>query len=239
MKIKDFFHHPLEAELENWISRFENAVQLLEHLPELFVKLDRQVILGKVDDFVSIEGPVHIGKGSHIHSNVSIHGPVIIGDNVSVRSHAQIRNMAYLGTGCVVGHSADIKYSLCLNGAKIQDGTFVGDSILGSGARVGSGAVLANRKFNQSRITCRSEDGTRIETGRQFFGAVLGDHARIGANCVLSPGTVIGPYTWVGSGAVLQGTFGADLLIVPKMDLDIRKKDRVELRSGQGEYEYL
>ena len=31
-----------------------------------------------------------------------------------------------------------------------------------------------------------------VETGRKKFGAILGDHAEIGCNSVLNPGTVIG-----------------------------------------------
>lgn len=239
MLIKEFFQETVGSDLAAWLAGYETALDLLVHLSEVFAQLDRPAVHGKVDDFVSINGPVHIGKGTRIHPHVTIDGPVFIGDNVSVRSHAQIRKNVLLGSDCVVGHGADIKNSLCLNGSKIQDGTFVGDSVLGSGTRIGSGAILANRKFNQSEVKYVREDGSRAGSTLEFFGAILGDYVRIGANCVLSPGTVIGPHTWVGSGAVLQGTYGADLLIVPKFDLEIRKKDRVALRSGQGEYEQL
>ena len=239
MLIKEFFQEPVNADLAAWLATYENAIDLLVHLSELFRKLDHQVIYGKVDDFVSITGPVHIGEGTRIHPHVTIDGPVIIGDNVSVRSHAQLRKNAFIGNDCVVGHGADIKNSLCMNGAKIQDGTFVGDSIVGSAARIGSGAILANRKFNQTEVKYVTEDGSRAGSSLEFFGAILGDHVRIGANCVLSPCTIVGPYTWVGSGAVLQGTYGSDLLIVPKFELEIRKKSRIPLRSGKGEYEHI
>jgi len=237
--IKEFFREPVESELAAWLAKYENAIELLVHLSDLFAKLDCQVIHGKIDDFVSINGPVHIGEGTRVHSHVTIDGPVVIGNNVSIRSHAQLRKNTFIGTDCVVGHGADIKNSLCLNGAKIQDGTFVGDSIVGSAGRIGSGAILANRKFNQTEVKYVTEDGARVGSNLEFFGAILGDHVRIGANCVLSPGTIVGPYTWVGSGAVLQGTYGSDLLIVPKFELEIRKKNRVPLRSGKGEYEQI
>ena len=41
------------------------------------------------------------------------------------------------------------------------------------------------------RDRVHAEDGD-VETGRKKFGAILGDHADIGCNSVLNPGTVIG-----------------------------------------------
>jgi len=39
--------------------------------------------------------------------------------------------------------------------------------------------------------------GESIPTGVLKFGALIGDHSRIGANAVLSPGTVLPPHTVV------------------------------------------
>ncbi len=235
----ELFHDIPDGDLRTWILAQEDIGAILRCLPDLFAELDRQTILGEVDAHVAIAGPVHIGKGTRIHPHVTIDGPCIIGENVSIRSHAQIRNRAFIGSGCIIGHGADVKYSLCMDESKIQDGTFVGDSVLGRGCRIGSGAILANRKFNQTRIAYADWQGVRHDSGRDFFGAILGDFVRIGANAVLSPGTVVGPHTWVGSGVVLQGTHPADRLIVVKQQLEIREKERVSLRSGKGEYEYL
>lgn len=239
MHVDALIDETLEPQLIEWLRSQGNAIRALSHIKELFARLDTQNILGDIDEHVSLKGPVHIGKGSRIHSFVEIDGPVIIGENVSVRSHAQIRNFAYIGSECVIGHSADIKQSICLNGSKMQDGTFVGDSVLGAGARIGSGAILANRKFNQGDIKYLDESGCLVSSHREFFGAVLGRYARLGANVVLSPGTIIGEYTWVGSGCVLQGRYPADSLITVKQELDVRSKERTSLRSGRGEYEHI
>ena len=85
-----------------------------------------------------------------------------------------IRNQAYIGSNCVIGHSADVKRSICLNGAKMQCGIFVGDSILGCGARIGSGVILANRKFNQTKVQFRDKD----ETLQDFWARIFRCHCR-------------------------------------------------------------
>ena len=122
--------------------------------------------------------------------------------------------------------------------AKIQINTFAGDSLFGRGARIGSGAILSNRKFNQSSIKVNLGNGPE-DSGRDFLGAIMGDQSRLGANVTLSPGSVIGAYTWVGSGCVIQGSIAANQLVTVKQELDIRSKDRTELKSGRGDNDNL
>ncbi len=239
MRVKDLFSKRTDEEIFDWVAKFDDPIDLLNAVPELFEKLRDQDVRGEVHDYVDIRGPVFIGKGSVIHANVVIDGPVYIGENVSVRSHSQLRKGVYLGSQAVVGHGADIKASLCLNESKIQDGTFCGDSLLGYGARIGSGAILANRKFNQTNIRIQRRNGEFQDTKRDFMGAILGDYARIGANAVLSPGTIVGQHTWVGSAVTLLGTYEADQLITAKQELEIKSKDRVVLKHGHGEYEKI
>lgn len=196
--------------------------------------LDSQVTGSTID----ISGAVYIGSGTKIHSGVSISGPVYIGRNCSIRHGAQLREGTVLGDGCVVGHDAEIKNSVCMAGSKMQNGVFVGDSILGIGARVGSGTILSNRKFDQGIVQLGSRD-VKVSAGSQFFGAILGDYVRLGANVVTSPGTLVGPYTWVTSLVSLYGFVPRAKLVVLKQELEFRDKEEVQLRSGQGEYEHL
>jgi bifunctional UDP-N-acetylglucosamine pyrophosphorylase/glucosamine-1-phosphate N-acetyltransferase len=196
--------------------------------------LDSQVTESTID----ISGSVYIGAGTKIHSGVSISGPVYIGRNCSIRHGAQLRAGTILGDDCVVGHDAEIKNSICMAGAKMQNGVFIGDSILGLGARVGSGTILSNRKFDQGIVRLGSGD-VKVPTDRQFFGAILGDYVRLGANVVTSPGTLVGPYTWVTSLVNLYGFVPRAKLVVLKQELEFRDKEEVQLRSGRGEYEHL
>jgi bifunctional UDP-N-acetylglucosamine pyrophosphorylase/glucosamine-1-phosphate N-acetyltransferase len=109
---------------------------------------------------------------------------------------AVIRPGSIIGNNCVVGHGCEIKNSIVQNSAKVQSLSFVGDSVIGKSARVGSGTIVANRKFDQSNVSIKIEGGA-IDLETSFFGCVLGDNSRLGANCVTQPGTLIGPYCWV------------------------------------------
>lgn len=197
---------------------------------------DKTVINGNISPGVDICGPVYIGHGATIHPGVEISGPVYIGDNCDVRHGAQIRGGTILGSECVVGHSAEIKNSVCMKGAKMQSGVFIGDSVLGLGARIGSGTILANRRFSQDVVVAGGGD-SKISTNTEFFGAVVGDYARLGANVVSAPGTLVGPYTWVSSLVSLFGQIPRAKLVLLRQELEIRDKEEAPLRSGRGEYE--
>lgn len=233
----DFSAYPNHA-LKAFFEQHRNPLDILNGFSMFLAEIKGQTIHGTVEQGAYIHGDVFIGRGTVIHSGVVIEGPVYIGENVSVRPHSNIRKGAYLCDNVVIGHGADIKNTLALNGAKIQDGTFAGDSLLGFGARVGSGSILSNRKFNQSSIKVQIGKDV-LDSGRDFMGAIMGDQSRLGANVTTSPGTVIGAFTWVGSGCVLHGTYGANQLITVKQELEIRAKDPITLKSGSGEYEHI
>jgi acetyltransferase-like isoleucine patch superfamily enzyme len=76
---------------------------------------------------------------------------------------------------------------------------FVGDSIIGSDVNLEAGAVVANH-FNErpKQEIVLHVGGGNIRTGVVKFGALIGDHSRVGANAVLSPGTVLAPKSVVG-----------------------------------------
>jgi UDP-N-acetylglucosamine diphosphorylase / glucose-1-phosphate thymidylyltransferase / UDP-N-acetylgalactosamine diphosphorylase / glucosamine-1-phosphate N-acetyltransferase / galactosamine-1-phosphate N-acetyltransferase len=238
MEIEQLLDDNVDPRLAAWLRKWATALDALNNIAELFAGLRENYVECEVGEQVSISGPVHIGKGTKIHPFVTIEGPVIIGENVSVRSHSIIRSQAYIGSNCVVGHSADVKRSICIDSAKMQCGVFVGDSVLGCGARIGSGVITANRKFNQTEVFLK-DNGSSRNSGREFFGAIIGRYCRLGANVVTYPGTIIREHTWVGAGCVLHGSYGPDQFVAVKQELDIRPKQRLKLRSGKGEYEHV
>ena len=231
MEIQKLFEAgEISPKLAEWLSQFENAIVALDNLPKLFDTLGAPKIEGEVHPSAVLEGDVYVGKGSVIGPCAVLQGPVYIGENVEVGAHALIRKFSYIADNCVVGHGADIKHSLCLDGAKIQVSSFCGDSVLGVAARVASGAILSNRKFNQTEVYYKDAEGKALPTGRGHCGAFIGRHSRIGANCVISPGTIVGQHTWIGSGVILSGTHGDNKFILLKQELETAPKDEVMLK---------
>lgn len=136
---------------------------------------------------VTFIGNYAIGEGTVIYPGVVIEGPVYIGKNVKIMPGAYVRPGTIVGDKCVIGFNSEVKNSIIQNGAKIASLSFVGDSILGKSARIGSGVITANRRFDQQNIKLKQENGEKLDAGVDFFGCILGDYSRLGASSVTSP----------------------------------------------------
>lgn len=179
---------------------------------------------------VTFIGNYAIGEGTVIYPGVVIEGPVYIGKNVKIMPGAYVRPGTIVGDKCVIGFNSEVKNSIIQNGAKIASLAFVGDSILGKSARIGSGVITANRRFDQQNIKIKQENGEKIDSGVDFFGCILGDYSRIGANSVTSPGTLIGPYTWIYPQTSIHGFIPAEKRIYNKSNWTIEENGKTELK---------
>ncbi len=139
---------------------------------------------------------IQIGKGVLIESGSWIREPAYIGDYSEVRQGAYLRGYCLVGMRCVVGHTTEVKHSIFLNDAKAGHFAYVGDSILGCDVNLGAGTKLANLRFLAGEVQVKTPDGT-IGTGLRKFGAILGDRVQTGCNSVTSPGTLIGPASFL------------------------------------------
>ena len=133
---------------------------------------------------------VWIAKTASVARTASIAGPCVIGENTEVRPGAFIRGNVLVGDGAVVGNSSELKNCILFDGVQVPHYNYVGDSILGYKAHMGAGAITSNVKGDKKPVVVHGE--ARYETGRKKFGAMLGDHAEIGCNSVLNPGTIVG-----------------------------------------------
>jgi NDP-sugar pyrophosphorylase family protein len=137
---------------------------------------------------------ISIGAGATIEPGVLIQGPCIIGKHCTIRHGAYVRSGTILGEGCSVGHASEVKRSILLDGAQAAHLCYVGDSILGRAVNLGAGVKCANLRLDRKEVSI-SQEGGKVRTGLKKLGAIIGDGAQIGCNCVLNPGTLIGKET--------------------------------------------
>lgn len=208
---------------------WEPLNKIKEYLNEKVVKPNIKNNKAETGEFCSITGNYFIDEGTKIGANVTIQGPVIIGKNVEIQAGALIRPGTIIGDNCVVGHGSEVKHTILQNKAKVASLVFVGDSIIGKSTRIGSGIILANRRFDQKNIEIKVNE-KKYDTGTDFFGAIVGDSTRLGANCTTLPGTCIGPYTWILPTIQVRGFVPAEKRILPKTEYLVQDNPRVELK---------
>jgi bifunctional UDP-N-acetylglucosamine pyrophosphorylase / glucosamine-1-phosphate N-acetyltransferase len=167
----------------SWEALTKIQAYLEAHLrPALHNRCDGEAYIGE---------KVFIGEGTLVEDGVMIRGPAIIGRNCQIRHNAYIRENVIIGDDCVIGNSCEIKNTLLFNHTVAPHFNYVGDSILGYRAHLGAGVKISNFKLTPGNIVVEF-DGRRFDTGLRKFGALLGDHADIGCNAVLNPGSIIG-----------------------------------------------
>lgn len=145
-----------------------------------------------------IQNDIAIHKGAQVEEHVILKGPIIISEECFVAAHAYLRAGVFVGEKCVIGPGCEVKSSLLMPESALAHFNFVGDSILGSNVNMEAGSIIANHHNDRTDKTIYVLiDGEKVNTGTVKFGSLIGDGTKIGANAVLSPGTILYPNTVV------------------------------------------
>jgi UDP-N-acetylglucosamine diphosphorylase / glucose-1-phosphate thymidylyltransferase / UDP-N-acetylgalactosamine diphosphorylase / glucosamine-1-phosphate N-acetyltransferase / galactosamine-1-phosphate N-acetyltransferase len=156
-----------------------------------------RLLKGLVSGF-DVRGNIAVHQTATIETGAIIKGPAIIGPNCFIASGAYVRGGCWLEDTCVLGPGSEMKSSFFFKGTKLAHFNFVGDSILGSNVNLEAGSLIANFRNERPDSTVSfMYGGKRIETGAAKFGALIGDHTKIGANAVIAPGAILAPGTIV------------------------------------------
>jgi len=151
--------------------------------------LEKQKSLG--DEYI-IENNIAIHRSAVIEQGVILKGCMILSEKVFIGAHAYLRGPIYLGKSVIIGPSTEIKQSMIFDDTTIAHFNYVGSSILGSNINFEAGAICANHyNEREDKTIFVLHQQEIINTHLTKFGALIGDECKIGANAVLSPGSII------------------------------------------------
>jgi len=136
------------------------------------------------------------GENVKIFENAIIKGPCYIGDNCTIGNNSLIREYVNLENDCMIGANAEITRSIFQEDVHIHSGYF-GDSVFSKGCRIGAGTITANVRIDRGSINSIVK-GERINTGLKSLGVMVGENTKIGINCSLMPGKLIGSNCLIG-----------------------------------------
>lgn len=153
----------------------------------------------------NIENEVAIHVTATVEKGAILKGPAIIGPAVFVAAHAYIRGGNWIDERCIIGPGCELKSSFVFAESRLAHFNFIGDSIIGRDVNLEAGCIICNHRNERvnKTISVRA-DGVLFNTGIQKFGALVGDHSRLGANSVIAPGMLIHPSTVIERGALLD-----------------------------------
>ena len=177
----------------NYIARFKDYFD--DDLPWLIIQNLESIIFEKIkllsDDF-EVNNGIAIHKTAIVEKNAILKAPLIIEENCFVGSNACLRNGVFLSENVKIGMGVEVKSSIIFDNSSVAHFNFIGDSVIGSNVNFEAGSITANhfneRKDKEIFVKINEEI---INTKIEKFGALVGDFSKIGANAVLTPGTIL------------------------------------------------
>lgn len=148
--------------------------------------------LMQLGDDYEISNDVAIHKSALVEDGATLKSPAIIGPRCVIGAHAYFREGVFLDHSVKIGPGCEIKNSIICSGTAIAHFNYVGNSIVGRDVNFEAGSIAANhyneRTSKRIFVWYRSEI---LDTGVDKFGSLVGDCSKIGANAVLSPGSIL------------------------------------------------
>lgn len=139
-----------------------------------------------------VEDGIAIHQTAIVEVGAVIKRPAVIGKNCYICANAYLREGVFLDEGVKIGPGCEIKNSMIFSETAVAHFNYIGNSLVGSHVNFEAGSIAANY-YNErvdKIISVRYKSYT-ISTGVEKFGSLIGDHSKIGANAVLSPGTIL------------------------------------------------
>lgn len=137
------------------------------------------------------EGPVYVGRDAEIMEGACIRGALALLDHSRINMGARIYGPTTIGPICKMG--GEINNCVIFGYSnKAHDG-FIGNAVVGEWCNIGAGTNASNLKNDYTKIRLWNYPRRSfMRTDLQFCGLIMGDHSKIGVNCMLNTATVLG-----------------------------------------------
>jgi UDP-N-acetylglucosamine diphosphorylase / glucose-1-phosphate thymidylyltransferase / UDP-N-acetylgalactosamine diphosphorylase / glucosamine-1-phosphate N-acetyltransferase / galactosamine-1-phosphate N-acetyltransferase len=137
-----------------------------------------------------IDGPCIIEDGVTIDDFCKIKGPTYIGKDSLIGMSSLIRN-CMLGNETRIGFNCEIGRSYFAGHDKIPHQNVIVDSLIGENVWFGAYSAVDNVLPEEQTILYEIAKGNAIDTGKDHFGAVIGNNCTISTSVIIKPGSHI------------------------------------------------
>ncbi|SMD17441.1 UDP-N-acetylglucosamine diphosphorylase/glucosamine-1-phosphate N-acetyltransferase [Pedobacter nyackensis] len=141
--------------------------------------------------FNSLSGPIYIGTNSQVWEGCHIRGSFALCNNSQIKMGAKIYGQTTIGPFSRVG--GEINNAVIWGYSSKGHEGYLGNSVLGQWCNIGADTNNSNLKNNYADVKLWDyETESFRETGLQFCGLIMADHAKCGINTMFNTGTVAG-----------------------------------------------
>ena len=136
-------------------------------------------------------GPVIIDENATIMHNAVIVGPAYVGKNSQIKIGAKVYPNTSIGAYCKVG--GEVEDTIFQAYSNKQHDGFLGHSYIGEWVNIGADTNNSDLKNTYKPVKVWFyPDKSKRSTDSMFVGCFIGDHSKIGINCSINTGAMIG-----------------------------------------------
>ncbi len=179
----------------------------------------KNVLVSKSAELI---GDVWTGDNVIIREGARVKGPCYLGDNVVVGTNAILRNGVVIERDCVVGAQMEIKNSVLMSDTTTHSG-FIGDSVIGEHCKIAAQCTTANVRLDRQNVKVLVK-GESVDTKRRSLGVIMGSNVKVGINCSIMPGVVIGNDVIVGPSTTVRSNVQSGVTYYTKFQEIIEEK---------------
>jgi UDP-N-acetylglucosamine diphosphorylase / glucose-1-phosphate thymidylyltransferase / UDP-N-acetylgalactosamine diphosphorylase / glucosamine-1-phosphate N-acetyltransferase / galactosamine-1-phosphate N-acetyltransferase len=198
--------------INNYIASFTSFIDQGEKEPWQIVQSIPDIVnefILQLDKEFNIKDGIAIHTTAVVEANVVIKAPAIVGAHCFIGANAYLRGGVLLTEAVKIGTSCEVKTSIIFDNSSVAHFNFIGDSIIGSHVNFEAGSITANHYNEKTDKNISVRYLSRlINTYVTKFGSLVGDGCKIGANAVLSPGTLLPKNSIVNRLELIDQTLG-------------------------------
>ncbi len=140
------------------------------------------------------KGPVIIERDSTLGPFCFLRGPLYLGRGARINEHASLKDGTCLAHTTKVG--GEVECSILEPYSNKQHHGFLGHSYVGSWVNLGAGTSNSDLKNTYGTVNMLYGN-TKVNTGMQFIGCMIGDYAKTAINTSIFTGKTIGACSMV------------------------------------------
>lgn len=161
---------------------------LLGNPEDLFIEEGATVEFSTLN---TLTGKIYIGKNAEVMEGCNLRGPIALCEGSKFNLGSKIYGATTIGPHSKIG--GEVNNIVVFGYSNKGHEGFVGNSVIGEWCNLGADTNSSNLKNNYANVKLFSFKSEKLEdTGLQFCGLIMADHAKTAINTQLNTGTVVG-----------------------------------------------
>jgi len=141
--------------------------------------------------FSTINGPIYLSANTEVWEGTNIRGPFALCEHSQIKMGTKIYGATTIGPYCRIG--GEVNNAIVWGYSSKGHEGYLGNAVVGEWCNIGADSNNSNLKNNYSDVKLWDYPTQSYrDTGLQFCGLIMADHAKCGINTMFNTGTVVG-----------------------------------------------